>query len=105
MAGDSGSLKSQVQAYIGNNKVMVFSKSYCPYCNKVKELFKSLGIDFLALELDQVEHGSEIQAALAELTSQKSVPNVFINGQHVGGCDKTHELHSQGRLLPLIRGE
>ena len=47
-------------------KVMIFSKSYCPFCDKVKNLFKSLNIEFTAVELDQVEEGDEMQKVLEE---------------------------------------
>ena len=48
------------------------------------------------------ENGSDIQAVLAELTGQKSVPNVFVNGKHVGGCDKTIAEFSTGNLARMI---
>ena len=44
----------------------MFSKSYCPFCNEIKELFNNLGIKFHAVELDLREDGSEIQAGLLE---------------------------------------
>ncbi|XP_066960197.1 thioredoxin reductase 1, cytoplasmic [Macrobrachium rosenbergii] len=91
-----------VDEYIQGNKVMVFSKSYCPFCNKVKTLFKSLDVEYTALELDQIDNGSEIQAALIDKSGQKTVPNIFINGEHLGGADKTFETYSKGELLPLI---
>lgn len=54
------------------------------------------------LFLDYVEDGSEIQAALAEWTGQRTVPNVFIGGKHIGGCDTTTALHGEGKLVPLL---
>ena len=63
----------------------MFSKSYCPYCKATKSLLDSQGAKYYALELDQVDDGSEIQAALQELTNQRTVPNVFIGRKHIGG--------------------
>ncbi|XP_045595558.2 thioredoxin reductase 1, cytoplasmic isoform X2 [Procambarus clarkii] len=91
-----------VDNYVKENKVMVFSKSYCPFCHKVKDLFNQINVTYTALELDQIDNGAEIQDALAEKSGQSTVPNVFINGQHVGGADKTFEAHANGTLLPLI---
>ncbi|KAK3413170.1 hypothetical protein EUGRSUZ_I01760 [Eucalyptus grandis] len=87
---------------VSANPVVVFSKSYCPYCVSVKKLLSQLGVNFKALELDQENDGSEIQSALAEWTGQKTVPNVFIGGNHIGGCDATTAMHNQGKLVPLL---
>ena len=52
------------------------------------------------------DNGADIQAVLAELTGQRSVPNVFVNGRHVGGCDKTIEEFSNGSLArKIIEGQ
>merc|ERR1712002_537464 len=87
------------------HSVMVFSKTTCPFCTKIKDLFKSLGAKMEVLELDQIDNGSEIQAALLEKTGQRTVPNVFINGAHIGGCDDTMKLAAEEKLLPLIANE
>lgn len=50
------------------------------------------------------EDGVAIQQALFEKTKQKTVPNVFINGKHVGGCDATIQAHANGRLAELLSG-
>ena len=54
MAPVSGSPAEQVEQFIKENKVMVFSKSTCPFCNKIKQLFDSLSIKYHAIELDQM---------------------------------------------------
>ncbi|XP_027352931.1 glutaredoxin [Abrus precatorius] len=87
---------------VSANPVVVFSKTYCPFCVEVKELFDKLGVTYKAIEINSEPDGSEIQAALAEWTSQRTVPNVFIGGNHIGGCDSTTALHSQGKLMPML---
>ncbi|XP_048343941.1 thioredoxin reductase 3 [Sphaerodactylus townsendi] len=99
---DRDSLKLQVQAMIGSHRVMIFSKSGCPYCSKVKELFRSLGEEYTALELDKIEDGQSIQDVLLGLTGQRTVPNVFVNGTHVGGCDQTFQAYHSGVLQRLL---
>ncbi|GAB4854820.1 Glutaredoxin-C2 [Ancistrocladus abbreviatus] len=47
-------------------------------------------------------NGSEIQSALLEWTGQKTVPNVFIGGNCIGGCDTTTKMHNDGKLVPLL---
>ena len=54
MAPVSGSPIEMVDQYIKNNKVMMFSKSTCPFCAKVKRLFDQEKIKYEALELDQI---------------------------------------------------
>jgi glutaredoxin 3 len=81
---------------------MIFSKSYCPYCTKAKKLIQSLNVQYDVLELDQVENGGEIQDYLYEITKQKTVPNIFVQQKHVGGCDAIHSLHSSGKLQSML---
>jgi len=87
---------------IANNKVVVFSKSRCPFCMATKQLFNDMDIDYTLHELDQMPDGYEVQQALAELTGQRTVPNVFINGQHVGGNDDTQAAASSGELQEML---
>ncbi|XP_064422400.1 thioredoxin reductase 3 [Latimeria chalumnae] len=98
----SSELKSKIQSLIDRNRVMVFSKSTCPYCDRVKELFKSLEVEYHTVELDLAEDGSSIQEMLKEMTGQKTVPNVFVSKIHVGGCDKTIAAHKGGLLQKLL---
>ncbi|XP_071374668.1 thioredoxin reductase 3 isoform X2 [Centroberyx affinis] len=98
-------LKSRIQGLIDTNQVMVFSKSYCPFCVKVKDLFKELNVKCNVVELDLIENGSNYQDLLLEMTGQKTVPNVFINKTHIGGCDKTIQAHKDGVLQQLLSGE
>ncbi|KAK2442901.1 glutaredoxin [Trifolium repens] len=85
-----------------SSPVVVFSKTYCGYCNRVKALLKQLGATYKVLELDTESDGGDIQAALAEWTGQRTVPNVFIGGKHIGGCDSVLEKHHAGQLIPLL---
>lgn len=63
----------------------MFSKSYCPYCTSTKKLLNETGAKFYTIELDQVDDGNDIQAALQEISGQRTVPNVFIGKKHIGG--------------------
>ncbi|PGH10420.1 glutaredoxin [Blastomyces parvus] len=78
--------KSKVEGIIADNNVVVFSKSYCSFSRATKSLLNEEGIPFYALELDEIaDDGAAIQAALAELTNQRTVPNIFIGQKHIGG--------------------
>ncbi|GLH06028.1 Thioredoxin reductase 1, mitochondrial [Gryllus bimaculatus] len=100
----SADKRAFVDQIVADNRVVIFSKSYCPFCHRVKDLFKSLNVEYNALELDLMgEEGNAIQAALIEKTNQKTVPNVFINANHVGGCDSTLQAHADGKLFDLLQ--
>lgn len=66
-----------VKAAIANDKVVIFSKSYCPYCTMAKEQFKKLNQAFTAIELEKRDDGAEIQAALGEMTGATSVNKTY----------------------------
>ncbi|XP_073310756.1 glutaredoxin-like [Primulina huaijiensis] len=87
---------------VSANPVMVFSKSQCPFCVSVKKLLTEIGASYKVVELDAEGDGSQIQDALLEWTGQRTVPNVFIGGKHIGGCDATTALHRDGKLVPLL---
>ncbi|KAL6994840.1 glutaredoxin [Sarracenia purpurea var. burkii] len=78
------------------------SKTYCSYCKKVKQLLSELGATYKTIELDEESDGNEIQSALAEWTGQRTVPNVFIGGKHIGGCEDVFEKYQRGELIPLL---
>ncbi|KAL5336496.1 thioredoxin-like protein [Aspergillus crustosus] len=77
--------KTKAQQIIDENGVVVFSKSYCPYCKSSKSLLSELGAKYYAIELDQTEDGSALQDALQEISGQRTVPNIYIKQKHIGG--------------------
>ncbi|KAJ2721634.1 hypothetical protein GGI07_003818 [Coemansia sp. Benny D115] len=91
--------------FIRSNKVMVFSKSYCPYCHHVKVALDGRKIEYKALELDKESNGSAIQSALQEITGQRTVPNIFANGYHVGGCDDTLAALENGQFKKHLEND
>ncbi|KAF3918492.1 Glutaredoxin-C1 [Orbilia brochopaga] len=93
------SAKTKAQKFIDESPVAVFSKSYCPYCRASKALLTELNANFEVWELDQLADGSDIQAALAEITGQSTVPNIFIGGKHIGG---NSDLQSKKKQLPEL---
>mmetsp|Transcript_36156 Transcript_36156/g.44234 ORF Transcript_36156/g.44234 Transcript_36156/m.44234 type:complete len:97 (+) Transcript_36156:97-387(+) len=91
-----------VKSEIAANDVVVFSKSYCPYCKKTKALFDGKKVEYKAIELNQIDNGQEIQNALLELSGQRTVPNVYIKGEHLGGNDDTHAAAASGKLDEML---
>eukprot|EP01112_Ceratiomyxa_fruticulosa_P007616 TRINITY_DN197_c0_g1_i2.p1 TRINITY_DN197_c0_g1~~TRINITY_DN197_c0_g1_i2.p1 ORF type:complete len:136 (-),score=27.54 TRINITY_DN197_c0_g1_i2:159-566(-) len=99
----SNSVEQTTQDYINQNSVMVFSKSYCPFCRKAKDLLTSKGVDFKVVELNEDPLGSDIQNYLKIFTGQSTVPNIFINKTHVGGLDSIKKLDSEGKLDKMLK--
>jgi len=98
-------MAEMVDNLIKENKIMIFSKSYCPFCNKVKQIFNELNVEYIAHELDLVENGDAIQQTLLAKTGQKTVPNTFIDGKHLGGCSDIEAALKDGRLKDMLQGE
>ncbi|KAF9055727.1 glutaredoxin [Panaeolus papilionaceus] len=99
------SVKQLVDDAISSNKITVFSKTWCPYCKRVKGLLsqKFPDVETKIIELDEVEDGSAIQQYLMDKTQQRTVPNVFFGGEHIGGCDDTFAAEKDGRLTALVK--
>ena len=72
------SAKEFVDAKIKTGPVVVFSKTYCPYCHSTKKLFKDLGVAIIVVELDERDDGAAIQDYLQKLTGGRSVSCLFV---------------------------
>lgn len=103
-AGSAGSqIEESIKTEINQNPVVVYSKTWCPYCQQAKDLFEELGVKPYVVELDELGAAErQVQNTLQGLTGQSTVPNVFIGGKHIGGCSDTMELHQNGELIPLL---
>jgi glutaredoxin 3 len=80
--------------------VRIYTKSWCPYCRSAKQLLAEKGIAFEEID---IERQPEARAAMIEAAGGRTtVPQVFIGGRHVGGCDDLYELDAEGGLAPLL---
>lgn len=61
-----------------------------------------MNINAKVLELDNMDNGAEIQAALLDISGQRTVPNVFIKGQHLGGNSETQAAAKNGKLQEML---
>ena len=95
----------KISNIIKNNKVAVFSKTYCPYCSAAKASLTSAGVRFHAEELDKWS-SSDMNAAqdwFAQTTGARSVPRVYIDGKCIGGNSDLQSLYVQtGKIKELI---
>ncbi|KXZ53150.1 hypothetical protein GPECTOR_7g1042 [Gonium pectorale] len=95
---------AEIKQAVAANKVMVYSKSYCPYCIKAKTALNQFikPSQYTVVELDQRSDTDVMQDALLEITGGRSVPRVFINGKFLGGGDDTAAAAANGSLQKLL---
>lgn len=79
--------------------VKVYSKNYCPYCTRAKQLLKSKNIPFQEIDLTD---DSETQEKLVKETGWQTVPMIFIGEKLIGGFDNLNELDRKGELQALL---
>jgi glutaredoxin 3 len=88
-----------------NPEVIMYATRICPYCNMALALLKKKGIDITTITKILVDEKPELREQMMELTGRKTVPQIFINGQYVGGCDDLHALENEGKLDQLINNK
>lgn len=81
-------------------KVEIYTKAYCGYCYRAKHLLDSKGIEYQEHAL--VWGGPEKQAMIERAGGRVTVPQVFIDGRHIGGCDDLLQLERDGKLDELL---
>lgn len=79
--------------------VIVYSKEICPYCRMAKELLSARGIPFKEIRIDLDENKRD---EMIRLSNRRTVPQIFINEQSIGGYDDLAELAKSGKLDDLI---
>lgn len=83
------------------SNVEIYTWSACPFCVRAKALLKQKGVDFTEYCIDGDEAA---RAKMAKRSNgRRSLPQIFIDDQHVGGCDDLYALNAQGKLDPLLQ--
>jgi glutaredoxin 3 len=81
-------------------KIEVYTTSYCPYCFRAKALLRSKGVPFEELD---VTNDPALRAKMVKLAGgRRTVPEIFINGEIIGGCDELYALELSGELDMLL---
>jgi len=81
-------------------KVVMYSTAVCPYCIRAEQLLHSKGIS--EIEKIRVDLKPELRVAMMEKTGRRTVPQIFINDEHVGGYDDLASLNHAGKLDALL---
>ncbi|KAI9351852.1 Alg9-like mannosyltransferase family-domain-containing protein [Pilaira anomala] len=93
--------KTWIQSTLRKYPVVLYSKTYCPYCKAAKQIIKKYCPSIQTIEVDLEKDGSNIQRALYELTGQYTFPNLFKSGKSLGGYDNLSDLDRKGQLNDL----
>ncbi len=82
-------------------KVELYSWQTCPYCIRAKLLLRWKGVNFIDYKIDG-DGAARVKMA-TRANGRRTVPQIFINDQHIGGCDDLYALDLRGELDPLLQ--
>jgi len=81
-------------------KIEIYTSPFCGYCHRAKALLTKKGVAFS--EIDVIEHPDRRGEMVARANGGQTVPQIFIDGRHIGGCDDMYALEAAGKLDPLL---
>ncbi|MDG2034115.1 MAG: glutaredoxin 3 [Rhodospirillales bacterium] len=81
-------------------KVEIYTSPLCGFCYQAKTLLNTKGVDFD--EVDILAYPDRKPEMMARANGRHTVPQIFINNAHIGGCDDIYGLDSEGKLDPLL---
>ena len=83
-------------------KVEIYTKDWCPYCVRAKRLLAERGAEVTEFAVDM---GGDRKAEMIQRSGGRTtVPQIFIDGRYIGGCDDLFELEAAGKLTALLAG-
>ena len=82
------------------SKVEIYTWQYCPFCIRAKSLLKKKNINFTEHKIDGDDDARAIMAERAN--GRKTLPQIFINNEGIGGCDDLYELENENKLDALL---
>jgi monothiol glutaredoxin len=96
---------NQIREDVKANKILIYMKGtpaapQCGFSAATIQLFQGLGYPFVTRD---VIANPDFREQVPEFSDWPTFPQVFVNGQLIGGCDLVHELHERGELEPLVK--
>jgi glutaredoxin 3 len=82
-------------------KVEIYSSQFCGYCSRAKRLLSQKGVDYI--DYDVMEDTSKRDEMIQRANGRMTVPQIFIDGKHIGGSDDLYALDGAGGLDPLLK--
>jgi glutaredoxin 3 len=81
--------------------IVMYVTGWCPYCQRARGLFEKKGLEVTEINVDE---DGKLREEMAARSGRRTVPQIFIGDQHVGGCDDLFGLDGSGELDRLIQG-
>ncbi len=82
-------------------KIEIYTKKICPYCQQAKQLLDKKGASYQEIAIEQDDELRE--QMLQRSNGRRTVPQIFIDDRHIGGCDDLYALDRSGGLDPLLK--
>ena len=79
--------------------VEIYTTLMCPFCSRALSLLRQKGVDYKEVD---VTFRPKLRRAMAERAGARSVPQIWIDDRHIGGCDELHALDAAGELDPML---
>ena len=90
-----------------SDPVVMFALEWCEFCWSVRKMFAEIGLPYRSVDLDSAENqegdwGGQVRAAVSARTGMKTIPQVFVSGEFIGGCTETFDAFKEGVLQDLL---
>ncbi|UNI25013.1 hypothetical protein JDV02_010721 [Purpureocillium takamizusanense] len=95
-------VEAHIQRLVAENPVIAFTKVTCPYCASTKLILKQKRVQHVCIDVDITSGGSALHHTLKQMTGQRTVPCIFINGQRIGGNSELRALKKSGELDKML---
>ncbi len=97
-----------VENTLAREPVVMFALQWCEFCWSVRKLFGALGVEYTSVDLDSVayqagDRGGRIREVLTDRLGTSTIPQIFVNGEHIGGCTDLFEAYRTGNLQQRFR--
>ncbi len=84
-------------------QIEIYTTMFCPYCARAKRLLRDKGVGFDEID---VTFQPNARAGMTERAGgARTVPQIFVDGRHIGDCDRIHQLDAEGRLETILAGQ
>ena len=82
-----------------STQIIMYTKSWCPYCERARALLKAKGVAFKEID---IESQPEQREEMIRRSGRRTVPQIFVGSRHIGGSDDIYELDAAGGLDALL---
>jgi glutaredoxin 3 len=80
----------------------MYSTAVCPFCNRAERLLTARGVG--QIEKLRVDLDPALRDEMVRLTGRRTVPQIYVDGTHVGGFEELAALDREGKLIPMLKG-